>query len=376
MPDLEDLLTVDDAPKKKRAVKTAKPAKKPKAKAAKVKSPRAPKSKARKPRAPKAKKKASRKKLPEPAEAGTGVDKPTSMADAMKKAKHAYLTAVDVGAITHDGAEPGELDMHPEEKKDAYKEYRDTHSGAVGKHEKTGGKKIEIIRVPSGIPGLDPMIEGGFKNDSTVLITGGPGCGKTTFMIQYLYNGALSGEAGLHISFEENEQEILEDYAGFDWDLQGMVDKNLLHFLHYQPHEVEKIMEQGGGLIKDLIKDAKIKRVTLDSLTSFAMLFKTEYEKRTNVLKFFEMLEAWGCTVLLSSERSATLDAAIGEFGLEFLVDGAILMYNVRKGNTREQAIEVLKMRATKIKRRICPITISSSGITVYPDAEVFTAFE
>ena len=44
-------------------------------------------------------------------------------------------------------------------------------------------------RVPTGIDGLDPLIEGGFPKGSLVLLAGNPGTGKTIFSMQFLYRG-------------------------------------------------------------------------------------------------------------------------------------------------------------------------------------------
>lgn len=268
---------------------------------------------------------------------------------------------------------PTTVGADPEKLKTAYDQYKKAYGGGLG--QKGGDHKTDrkIVRVPSGIPGFDDLVEGGFKKGSTVLVTGGPGSGKTTFLLQYLYEGARKGEAGLFISFEEREDEILDDFSGYTWELEEMFEKKKIFFLNYPPHQVEKIMEQGGGMIKDMIKDANITRIGIDSLTSFSMLFKDEYEKRENVLKLFNILEGWKCTTLLTAEKVPSLEEAESDFGLEFLVDGAVILYNVRHGNVREQAVEVLKMRATNVKKKICPITITKEGLQVFPDAEVFT---
>ncbi len=298
-------------------------------------------------------------------EAGTSA-KNESILGAVKAAKLAMRREVR-------SVPTGTIKAPVEKKAKIFKEYKEEHAGSLAKAKPETKQKSRFARVPSGIPGLDQLIAGGFKKGSTVLVTGGPGSGKTTFLLQYLYEGALQGEGGLFISFEEDEHEIIEDYSTFNWDLEDMIKKKKLLFLKYPPHQVEKIMEQGGGMIKDMIKDAKITRVGIDSLTSFSLLFKDEYEKREKILKFFDILAEWGCTVLLTSERTTTLEDAHSDFGLEFLVDGAVILYNVRKGNVREQAVEVMKMRATNIKKKICPITITAEGIQVFPDAEVFT---
>ena len=47
-----------------------------------------------------------------------------------------------------------------------------------------------MARVPTGIPGLDELIQGGFLEGATILVSGGAGTGKTIFATQYIYNGA------------------------------------------------------------------------------------------------------------------------------------------------------------------------------------------
>ena len=56
-------------------------------------------------------------------------------------------------------------------------------------------RKKESNRIPTHIPGLDPLIEGGFKRNSVNLLVGGAGAGKTIFALQFL--GFLSLKVNL-----------------------------------------------------------------------------------------------------------------------------------------------------------------------------------
>jgi len=229
-------------------------------------------------------------------------------------------------------------------------------------------------RVPSGVPGLDEMIESGFERNSNILITGGPGSGKTTFLFQFLVNGAtMYEEPGLFISFEEEKSELFDHYKRFGWDLEGLERDKKVLFVKYAPHEVAKFIDSGGGMLKDMITDAGIKRIAIDSLTSFSMLFKDEYDKRFNIIKFFDILRTWNCTVMLTAEKPIELSATYDDFGLEFLVDAVLLIYNVRKGNIRERAIEILKMRGTNQMTKLCPLKITEEGVVVFPAESIFT---
>src|SRR5438876_12056526 len=57
-------------------------------------------------------------------------------------------------------------------------------------------------KVSSGIPGLDDLIEGGFWPNSTVVILGTSGTGKSTFAIQSLLEGIEQGEQALYVTLE------------------------------------------------------------------------------------------------------------------------------------------------------------------------------
>lgn len=56
----------------------------------------------------------------------------------------------------------------------------------------------------------------------------------------------------------------------------------------------------------------------------------------------------------------------------EFLADGVIVLYAIKRGNVRENAIEVLKLRGAKHQKKIVAMQITDKGVIVYPEQEVF----
>ena len=54
-------------------------------------------------------------------------------------------------------------------------------------------KQKRISRVPTGIPGFDKLISGGFDYGSINLVVGGSGSGKTIFAMQFLIEGIKRG---------------------------------------------------------------------------------------------------------------------------------------------------------------------------------------
>ncbi|RMF54365.1 hypothetical protein D6745_05605 [Candidatus Woesearchaeota archaeon] len=227
-------------------------------------------------------------------------------------------------------------------------------------------------RVATGIPGLDRVMEGGFRINTSNLIVGGAGCGKSIFCMQFLVNGIDKyNENGIYISFEESEDKILKDFEKFPWHLKEKIKSKKLVILSYTPEQVAKVLSVGGGTIRDTIESIGAKRIVIDSLTAFTLLHENELTKRKELLKLFESIYKWNVTALLTAEHEPDPDRHESNV-LEFEVDGVILLYNVRKGDIRERSLEVFKMRGTKHSAKIYPMKITDNGIIIYPDETVF----
>jgi len=234
--------------------------------------------------------------------------------------------------------------------------------------------KHAINRMPTGIEGLDELIEGGFERGSSVLVVGSAGTGKTLFGLQFLYYGALKyKEPGLFISFEEEKESLYRHSVSFGWDFDALEKKNLFRVIEYKPHQVEKLMQEGGGPIRDVIKEMGAKRLVIDSITSYGLLFRDEYTKRQNILELFDFLNKWGCTSIIISELPPK-SAEIKEGSVGFLTDAIISLYYSKEEEKgiRVHSCEILKMRGTHHTNKLLAIGFEKNGIRIYPEVEVF----
>lgn len=231
-----------------------------------------------------------------------------------------------------------------------------------------------IERVSTGVESFDELIEGGFEKGSVVLFVGAPGTGKTIFALQFLYYGVtVSKEPGIYITFEEDKESLYRHALVFGWDFMALEQKNLLRVLEYRPHQVEKLMKEGGGPIKDAINEIGAKRLVVDSITSYALLFHDEYVKRQSILEFFDLLHKWGTTTIVISETTAGKHLTKAD-SLGFLSDAIIALYYRKEGGKgpRVHCCEILKMRGTKHTNKILALGFEANGIKVYPDVEIF----
>ncbi len=218
-------------------------------------------------------------------------------------------------------------------------------------------------RIKTGIENLDRLTEGGFEKNSTNLLVGGSGSGKTILAIQFLMEGMKHGEKVLYVTFEEQKEEFYKNMLKLGLRLEEYEKKGLFMFLEYQPEKVKTMLEEGGGAIENTVVHNKVSRMAIDSITSFALLFDNELKKREAALTLFNMIANWNCTSLLTYEGDPLRDEGIDHKALEFEADSVILLYQVLSKGQRENYLEVLKMRGTKHATQIYRFTIGKNGI-------------
>src|SRR5215207_4435353 len=86
-----------------------------------------------------------------------------------------------------------------------------------------------IEKCPSGITGLDEITGGGLPKGRPTLICGSAGCGKTLLAMEFLVRGAMQfGEPGVFMAFEENAEELAQNVRSLGFDLESLIDQNLL----------------------------------------------------------------------------------------------------------------------------------------------------
>jgi len=222
----------------------------------------------------------------------------------------------------------------------------------------------------TGILNFDKMIQKGFERNSINLIAGGSGSGKSIFALQFLIEGIKKGENVLYVTFEEKKEEFY-DMKKFGWDLQKEEKSGKFIFLEYSPEKVKMMLDEGGGAIETTVFKNQIKRMVIDSITSFSLLFENDLLKRQATSGLFDIIRKWDCTTLFTVQYNPSEKKSKGISSIEVGADSVILLYYVNINNKRERFIEVLKMRGTDHSKEIHSFEISKKGVKIGKKATI-----
>jgi KaiC/GvpD/RAD55 family RecA-like ATPase len=173
----------------------------------------------------------------------------------------------------------------------------------------------------------------------------------------------------------------LED---FGWSAKELVKKGKLKIQRFNPFDITRnvdalLAKQKGELLIDIDpiiipKNFKPDYIVLDSLTAIASAFTSKEESyRIYIEQLFRFFEKIGATSFLITETEQ-IPKIFSTTGVEeFLAGGVVVLYNLKHGNVRENALEILKLRGASHVKKIVAYQITSSGIVVYPEQEVFS---
>jgi len=251
-------------------------------------------------------------------------------------------------------------------------------------------KEVDVKKyVLTGVTGFDELFKQGIPKQSNVIVAGGTGSGKTIFCLQTLAYHASRGKKCFYMSFEETEERLIEHMNDFGWNPEKLINSGNLKIKKYLPTDIHYFdsadgveamfsKEEDSQLIElepiSMQLEFKVDFIVLDSLTAVASAFKEKEQQsyRFYVEKLFNFFRGMGSTNFLITETKQIPEVFSPTGVEEFLADGVIVIYNIKRENVRERAIEILKMRGAKHQEKIVAMKITDKGIVVYPGQEVF----
>ena len=218
------------------------------------------------------------------------------------------------------------------------------------------------------------MLLGGYPEKSIILVSGGPGSGKTIKSLQYTYAAVQRGEPVVYVNLEEHWENKKRYCKNFGWDLDAAENNGLLIALDFQlmstvNGDVEPRRRKMGINEHSLeyqiiatVNRIKAKHIVLDPLNSLMINVRGAADIRYLVHKLFETIRDLDCSALITYEGVFDMDNFYSEM---FLSDGVIsLIKDLREFQTIK-TIRIDKMRGIDFDYQPRRYLITGTGMVV-----------
>lgn len=223
------------------------------------------------------------------------------------------------------------------------------------------------MRELSGIKDFDKLIEGGFPANSTILLIGPPGVGKTIFCEQMLNKGIELGEKCIFVTFDTHPEIIKRSMKCFGWRTDA--DLTFLDCFSWRigsgcnsMYAVDGLsdLNQLNMVFTDLLRDIgkESKRLVADSISTL-FLYSDPQMVPLFLQDFIAKSNSSGSIVFLTLEEGVHDDKVVST--LNYLTDGLIEM----RFEEDKRYLRVSKMRDTRHERVWIEYEITHEGIVL-----------
>ena len=221
------------------------------------------------------------------------------------------------------------------------------------------------LRIPIGNEQLDVLLGGGIPRGSSVLLSGVAGTGKTVLSLEFIYRGALRGEPGLYVSFEETEERLRATARTIGMDLDPFIERGLVQLMFIPQPDIQ--VDGHVAAMRARVEALEARRVVLDSMSVFLHKVKDLELVRERVFHLCSLVHNAGAIGWFASDVPYG-SRQVSRFGVEeTVVDGIILLTSTEEGTERQRYVEIYKMRNTAHLKGRHNMIIGAKGVEIFP---------
>ncbi len=203
-------------------------------------------------------------------------------------------------------------------------------------------------KIKSGIFGLNTILDGGINENSTTVIIGSSGAGKTTCATQFIRRGLQEGQEGIFVSLDENKEQIIREAVEMGWsDILDYLDDGLLVFIDASGREFGNFIRKELPAFVGDWRGANA-RIAVDPLTPVMWSTQDQYEQRDLIGFMLKETRRVG-TVLCTLEEHGPGDLTGSETIIPmYLADCVIhLRYRAQEGSISRN-LKIIKARSSR----------------------------
>ena len=245
----------------------------------------------------------------------------------------------------------------------------------------TPNTPTDIRKIATQIKGLDEILHGGIPAERTTLISGGPGTGKSVLGLEVLYRGAMAGNPGIFLSFEETKESIRRNALTLGRDLASLEQEGRVFLIEGQvaPH----VLVSGNFNLKGLLsiiegkaKEMGADMIVIDALDILMRLFDDPKRQQNEVFFLHQWLKEQGMTTMLTTKNVKDRGMSDQYSYLDFMADCVIYLDQRVSEQVTTKRLQVIKYRGSDYGKNEYPFFISHDGIHFNPISDTTMQYE
>ncbi len=236
-------------------------------------------------------------------------------------------------------------------------------------------KSSSLLRMPTGVAGLDDVMAGGLPRGGVTVVIGGAGTGKTIFGLQVLAGGARDSEPGILVAFEETAARIVANASGFTWGTEVMQGS-----IHLVDAQLSESVEVGGefdligflALLTAKAKQTGARRIVFDGLDVLLGYLGDVALVRREAFRLRDWVHQSGLSAIMTAKGDTALARPSADYEfLEFMADCVVTMHHRVIDGMAQRLIRIAKYRGAAHSANELPIAITTAGIEVATNTSI-----
>jgi len=232
----------------------------------------------------------------------------------------------------------------------------------------SGPDRVEIRKLPTGVPGLDEILGGGLPEFSFNIIAGAPGGGKTTLAHQIIFANATPERPALYFTvLGEPAIKMLRYQQQFEFFDQAKVN-SAVRFINLSQVVLENDL---GAVLAEIVKEVEAANPGIVVVDSFRTIVRkaqssesADIELQGFIQRLALHLTSWQATTFLIGEYT---EAEIRDNPVFTVADGLIWLYQHVERNSIVRKMQIMKLRGQESVPGLHTFRITHAGLQAFP---------